>query len=539
MAYPFEPAMLSSPGAGPEGWRHDGFSQVAAGVRAPVPGRGGLRRVAAGAPLGIGLRLPGVRPRPLLAARAQGPDPAMPGLSARDLGDGGHGHAPQPPAAEGLVHRRLAGGDAQERDVGPPAVAAARAGQLQVGLAAVAQAAGGDGRPEPGTAGRPGRGGRDQPALPQRGRAGPTRPVARGQAADRGGGRDRGQGPGADPAGGDRGLRGREPGRLRRRQRRGRQHGGERRLVRLRQAQGRQARPAGGRRRPGPPDPALGAPGVREREALGLGRLPRPARGAPPGLPGRVRVPVQPPPHASGGVRPPPRPRGHDRTTSLRRPRRDGLKGISHPADNHRRDSLCPAHGEGREDVENLRHESAPPDRAPAAVPGRDLFSRYAPVPLPASLPPLLAVVVDTEEEFEWSALFSRGATSVTAMRGQQRAQRLLERYRVVPTYAITYPVATQPDGYRPLQEFLADGACAIGAHPPPWVTPPFDEPVTDRTSIAGNLAAPLERAKLARLTDAIADRFGRRPVVHKAGRYGIGPSTEGTLEGLGYLIDA
>src|SRR3954451_10663164 len=106
-AYPFEPAMLSSPGAGTEGWRHDGFSQVATGVRAPVPGRGGLRRVAAGAPLGIGLRLPGVRPRPLLAARAQGPDPAMPGLSARDLGNGGHGHAPPPPAAEGLVHRRL------------------------------------------------------------------------------------------------------------------------------------------------------------------------------------------------------------------------------------------------------------------------------------------------------------------------------------------------------------------------------------------------------------------------------------------------
>src|SRR3954466_12282742 len=82
MAYPFEPDMLFGPGAGPEGWRHDGFSQVAAGVRAPVPGRGGLRRVAAGAPLGPGLRLPGVRPRPLLAARARGADPAMPGLPA-------------------------------------------------------------------------------------------------------------------------------------------------------------------------------------------------------------------------------------------------------------------------------------------------------------------------------------------------------------------------------------------------------------------------------------------------------------------------
>src|SRR3954452_14034454 len=33
MAYLFEPIMLSSPGAGSEGWRHDVFSQVATGVR--------------------------------------------------------------------------------------------------------------------------------------------------------------------------------------------------------------------------------------------------------------------------------------------------------------------------------------------------------------------------------------------------------------------------------------------------------------------------------------------------------------------------
>src|SRR3954462_13482150 len=158
MAYPFERTTLSSPGAGSEGWRHDGFSQVAAGVRAPVPGRGGLRRVAARAPLGIGLRLPGVRARRVLAARAQGPDPAMPGLPARDLGDRGHGDAPQPPAAEGLVRRRLAGRDAPDRDVGAAAVAAARAGPLRVGLAAAAQAAGSDARPGPGAAGRPGGG---------------------------------------------------------------------------------------------------------------------------------------------------------------------------------------------------------------------------------------------------------------------------------------------------------------------------------------------------------------------------------------------
>src|SRR4051795_8899377 len=103
MAYPFELTMLSSPGAGPEGWRHDGSSQVAAGVRAPVPGRGSLRRVAARAPLGSGLRLPGVRARRVRAARPQGPALAVQALPAGDLGHGRDGHAPQPPAAEGLV----------------------------------------------------------------------------------------------------------------------------------------------------------------------------------------------------------------------------------------------------------------------------------------------------------------------------------------------------------------------------------------------------------------------------------------------------
>src|SRR3546814_10955242 len=47
-----------------------------------------------------------------------------------------------------------------------------------------------------------------------------------------------------------------------------------------------------------------------------------------------------------------------------------------------------------------------------------------------------------------------------------------------------------------------------------------------------------LEHAKLAALTEAIAGAFGARPVVYKAGRYGVGPATAGILEALGYRID-
>jgi len=46
-----------------------------------------------------------------------------------------------------------------------------------------------------------------------------------------------------------------------------------------------------------PHRPALGAPDLLQPQGLGLGRLPRPAPQAPPILPRRVRLPLQPPPY--------------------------------------------------------------------------------------------------------------------------------------------------------------------------------------------------------------------------------------------------
>src|SRR3546814_17448376 len=54
----------------------------------------------------------------------------------------------------------------------------------------------------------------------------------------------------------------------------------------------------------------------------------------------------------------------------------------------------------------------------------------------------------------------------------------------------------------------------------------------------SGLLPPDLEHQKLLALTAAIAEAFGTRPVVYKAGRYGVGPATAGILEDLGYLVD-
>ena len=157
-----------------------------------------------------------------------------------------------------------------------------------------------------------------------------------------------------------------------------------------------------------------------------------------------------------------------------------------------------------------------------------------------AALParPTLVVVVDTEEEFDWTAQFSRQATAVTAMRHIDRIQQLCDAVGLKPTYVIDYPIATQPEGYETISEWATTGRCQIGAHLHPWVTPPFDEVVSGPNSFMGNLPRQLQRAKMRELYQAIAANTGAVPRVFKAGRYGISRDALASFEELGLDID-
>ena len=147
-------------------------------------------------------------------------------------------------------------------------------------------------------------------------------------------------------------------------------------------------------------------------------------------------------------------------------------------------------------------------------------------------------VVVDAEEEFDWSRDFSRQNVGVTSMRSIGRVQALFDRVGITPVYVVDYPVVSQPDGYQPLKEIHAAGRCLIGAHLHPWVNPPFAEAVNRRNSFPGNLERGLEAAKLRVLGQEIGERFGVEPTIYKAGRYGVGPHTAEILEEQGYQVD-
>lgn len=150
----------------------------------------------------------------------------------------------------------------------------------------------------------------------------------------------------------------------------------------------------------------------------------------------------------------------------------------------------------------------------------------------------MLVVVIDTEEEFDWSAPLNPQSTSVRAMASVLKAQRIFDEYGIRPTYVIDHPVASQPAGSAPLQEIAASGRCEIGAHLHPWVNPPVEEPVNLYNSYACNLPAPLAREKLRRLGAAISATFGFPPRSYKAGRYGISAAMIPALKEEGYEVD-
>jgi peptidoglycan/xylan/chitin deacetylase (PgdA/CDA1 family) len=147
-------------------------------------------------------------------------------------------------------------------------------------------------------------------------------------------------------------------------------------------------------------------------------------------------------------------------------------------------------------------------------------------------------VIIDTEEEFDWSRPLSRENTATDSIVAQSLAQEIFAKYDVTPTYVIDYPVATSETAVAVLKPLLEAGRCELGAHLHPWVNPPHDEEVTPYNSYPGNLPEAAERGKLERLIEAIARNFGQRPTVYKAGRYGVGPRTARILEDLGFEVD-
>lgn len=155
----------------------------------------------------------------------------------------------------------------------------------------------------------------------------------------------------------------------------------------------------------------------------------------------------------------------------------------------------------------------------------------------PSSSPQLI-VVVDTEEEFDWSAPPDPKSNSVSAIKYIDRVQNIFDEYGIKPCYVVDYSVASQTQAADVIKDIYNDERCEFGAHLHPWVNPPFDEENNEFNTFPGNLTKDLEYAKLRCLSETLEQVFGSYPKIYKAGRYGLGENTYEILESLGFNID-
>ncbi|MEM6832411.1 MAG: WalW protein [Pseudomonadota bacterium] len=156
----------------------------------------------------------------------------------------------------------------------------------------------------------------------------------------------------------------------------------------------------------------------------------------------------------------------------------------------------------------------------------------------PADMAPMLAIVVHTEEEFDWNAPFDRNANTVRHVPSLADFQAVAERYDHAPHYSCGYPILADNPAVQFFKPLFDEGRATLGAHLHPWVCPPFTEDVNNKNSFPGNLPESVEREKITTLTNTLTQTFGIQPKAYLAGRYGYGPNTSAILAALGYEVD-
>lgn len=172
----------------------------------------------------------------------------------------------------------------------------------------------------------------------------------------------------------------------------------------------------------------------------------------------------------------------------------------------------------------------------PACI--RALSADIQPLDVHDQAPAWLQVIVDTEEEFDWDAPFSRQAVAVTHVQEMPRIEEIFSRHQITPCYVIDYPIAADPIASQYFAKLAQTKRAEIGAHLQPWVNPPYTESLSRFHSFPGNLPHAVERDKLIHLTDTIHATIGVRPRVYKAGRYGLGSHSLSLLQSLGFCVD-
>ena len=148
-------------------------------------------------------------------------------------------------------------------------------------------------------------------------------------------------------------------------------------------------------------------------------------------------------------------------------------------------------------------------------------------------------ITVDTEGDNLWAYKEGDPITTNNAEYAC-RFQDLCNKYVFKPVWLTNYEMACNDKFMGYVKEKQDNGLCEVGIHVHAWNNPPLHEipRVYDGNSYLIEYPKEVMRAKFKTTFDLIAEKTGRKPVSHRAGRFAMNEDYYQLLEEFGILTD-
>ena len=149
-------------------------------------------------------------------------------------------------------------------------------------------------------------------------------------------------------------------------------------------------------------------------------------------------------------------------------------------------------------------------------------------------------ITIDTEGDnlWEWQEGTPMGTENAKYLSG---FQKLCNQYQFKPTWLANWEMVNDDRFVAFAKEHLEKNQCEIGMHLHAWNTPPYYElPRGENAGLSYLMEYPEDvmRQKIITMTNIIEEKFGRRPVTHRAGRWGMNDIYFKLLREQGYIAD-
>ena len=150
-------------------------------------------------------------------------------------------------------------------------------------------------------------------------------------------------------------------------------------------------------------------------------------------------------------------------------------------------------------------------------------------------------ITIDTEGDnlWEWKEGTTIGTENTKYL---PRFQNLCNSYRFIPKWFCNYEMINDERFVEFAREYMGRGECEVGMHLHAWNTPPeYALCKADNGGLPYLIEYPVDimRKKIITMTELIEKKLGKRPVTHRAGRWGMNEDYFKLLNEQGYVADA